>query len=1395
MSSSSPQTHKQPARTYGRPKPAIDISASTPSRLIASSTSSNNSLSNGDSDALGEVPPPSETWNSSPVEVQRNDGEGSKNASPKFQWSWKARMKQMDEIEDDEESGAREKAVLLGKSMDEGSMPTDPGPLFLGQREIDILHPITSPSRTTEPSLSQDPFSGSLATLTPSSQGLSQKTLASPSPSPTLSRKRVSESNRVKHKRVLESDAESEQECGKSSCPSSPVKQPINTPQSRSSTTPSTSDSEHQMLRKVKSSSKGKSAAVANPLVLEPIVDRDVPKAKGKRSRSNKVKAPTKKERRDTALDRQRINEQKQVSIARERHKSKLTFHNLLSKLAGNTFSKSVPLKGEDSMDPISEFSSPSGNNIALVASESEGTETKAPRHIVPDVPNAADTDNGAFPGMEQLFKEQRAKSLKEKKLQVIRQQEQSRSFAPLSDDDDDLEIVDGPSTSMQVAIKKEAEARRSGRPSITASTRILQKHAGISVSRRISEVTAASQARNSKELNEVLLKRVKAENSRRTKEKSEEWVRRGGKPLESGVQVSERRGLDWYATRALEESNRSTAEMQDSHDGEEEDEDNEDWFHSLRGSASPAPVEPEGNENDNEEGFEDDQDITMVNEDAEDEDIPTQVDLPHRRSLRAIVVSDTEEEENDENPHLRRQSLGRVLVEDSIILDQDSDKFSPVLQLAHRHSDSPYDGGATEDEGDKENNDRLMYDRSEDKENTAVVRHELLNSRLSLGRQNTLFNLEEGLSSRLSVSSDGYATDENPRGPLKTLSVAEIDPFTPAVIPFVTRLQRTISTATIADDPPDALSVLSPKVSLEPQVSGFSQFSDDGEEFQPKKLEAGFSGFFDSDSQRPSTSSRPPLGSLKEPVQTNNFFAKLRRSDSLALTQDIGLQPALEVDESLVRQADKVFEREQELLLEAVNESTSKKPELYINDQGFITQTRPHENAEIYRPPPTPSQLFSQTEQFAIQGGLSQSSARQPFRDISMSEADFAEDTPVQTGRLHRLRKRDETPSPSSPTFSTMFGGSSTLPPLLSPSEPTKRQRVEPKVRKIRQKLGKSEFVEAEAQESDEDEMFGFRRVEEDEEDGEHLDRTLETLVDDKEMDQTQMAEDKVMEKYQEQRQADDAHDEEVAHKVIDGHFRNGKRRRHRADVDNSDDDDEEEDERGRRIRRKMKEPELRGDIKSLAGQDATRAFAELYQAAIKSDGDPELAFLQGDESNDIIMTGTSYEQDGDADENDENTVNTSDLMRQLREAAQAGEDDGPHLDPNDVSFVDADNEDEDEDFPRVRHVTNANSRSRGDRRTAIDSLEFESAENHKSELMINERGRKQAEAYVKSENRLRKTGTSRSGVGGISVVGSRARKTDSRARDDPIVSKKPQPVKATPSMLKGLTRRDHFQ
>lgn len=56
-------------------------------------------------------------------------------------------------------------------------------------------------------------------------------------------------------------------------------------------------------------------------------------------------------------------------------------------------------------------------------------------------------------------------------------------------------------------------------------------------------------------------------------------------------------------------------------------------------------------------------------------------------------------------------------------------------------------------------------------------------------------------------------------------------------------------------------------------------------------------------------------------------------------MTQDVdaGLQPAFQVTDKLKRQADLIFEKEQEYLVEAANKkSKKKKDEFFVNEHGY---------------------------------------------------------------------------------------------------------------------------------------------------------------------------------------------------------------------------------------------------------------------------------------------------------------------------------------------------------------------------------------------------------------------------------------------------------------------------
>jgi hypothetical protein len=57
-------------------------------------------------------------------------------------------------------------------------------------------------------------------------------------------------------------------------------------------------------------------------------------------------------------------------------------------------------------------------------------------------------------------------------------------------------------------------------------------------------------------------------------------------------------------------------------------------------------------------------------------------------------------------------------------------------------------------------------------------------------------------------------------------------------------------------------------------------------------------------------------------------------------LSLDVKLQPALEVSPTALRRADDIFQNEQEMILKAAQNSVKqKKPQLYIDDNGWVAR------------------------------------------------------------------------------------------------------------------------------------------------------------------------------------------------------------------------------------------------------------------------------------------------------------------------------------------------------------------------------------------------------------------------------------------------------------------------
>lgn len=255
-----------------------------------------------------------------------------------------------------------------------------------------------------------------------------------------------------------------------------------------------------------------------------------------------------------------------------------------------------------------------------------------------------------------------------------------------------------------------------------------------------------------------------------------------------------------------------------------------------------------------------------------------------------------------------------------------------------------------------------------------------------------------------------------------------------------------------------------------------------------------------------------------------------------------------------------------------------------------FLTQTRP--------PSSPTSPMYNQTSPaFTVPGSSTQ---RLPLSTLALSAMDEDEDEDEGTSgpTRGRLRKRSFTPEDitgyrSSPSPSPATVKVRNAFDVLG-RKPTRLQA--PFFPKGKKKLDKSEFIEGEAEESDEDAGFGFgllKKEDDDEEelDGEDQDKVLEELVDDAAMDEATLNEEKVLEKVQEHREADDAMDEKIARDAAEGKLRI-KRRNNLLDFE--DDESDEDDYDARRARERMaKKRRIEGDtLEAIGNNHRCRCF-----------------------------------------------------------------------------------------------------------------------------------------------------------------------------------------------------------
>ena len=178
----------------------------------------------------------------------------------------------------------------------------------------------------------------------------------------------------------------------------------------------------------------------------------------------------------------------------------------------------------------------------------------------------------------------------------------------------------------------------------------------------------------------------------------------------------------------------------------------------------------------------------------------------------------------------------------------------------------------------------------------------------------------------------------------------------------------------------------------------------------------------------------------------------------------------------------------------------------LILGGNSFLTQNRPSvQSPEIYRPSPSQS-LLSVSRQ---QSFLSPFPTRSPLRTLSFTSQ---LDSPKQPPR--RL-KRYSSPSRSG----ILYEPESSKPQKLNAFEILvgDRETTAKKDHRGRKRLDLSEFLADEAAESDDEDKFGFAKAtsKDEEEDGEDMDKTLDVLMDDREMDEDAVAADLVHEKF----------------------------------------------------------------------------------------------------------------------------------------------------------------------------------------------------------------------------------------------------------------------------------------
>ncbi|KAG8909170.1 hypothetical protein FRC00_010592 [Tulasnella sp. 408] len=248
-------------------------------------------------------------------------------------------------------------------------------------------------------------------------------------------------------------------------------------------------------------------------------------------------------------------------------------------------------------------------------------------------------------------------------------------------------------------------------------------------------------------------------------------------------------------------------------------------------------------------------------------------------------------------------------------------------------------------------------------------------------------------------------------------------------------------------------------------------------------------------------------------------------------------------------------------------------------------------------------------------------------------------------------------------------------------PKEPKKKDKEKEKQMK--------EFFQDQADESDEDKIIGFGDTREDEnDDDEENDKHLEGLVDDKQMEQSEVNEQAVLEKHQEQLAQDDAALEKYHAAATKGEYR-GKKRDRGIGLSDDESDGDDDDNRRRRLALRKKRVVIGGDqLEDLANNARTRAFYNTYEQGIAVDEENDFGYVPSSEQpepeEDVVEEDEDEEGADDEEEKGDEPaqsriVNTTQLLKELRAAVDRGE---KSIDPHDIAWVERSLSNHDDDM-----------------------------------------------------------------------------------------------------------------